>query len=45
MRANWISLFEFLKFYEDHFTNRAIFVDKEKELEDLRKILPPQKKS
>jgi len=37
--ANWNSLFSFLKFYVDHFSNRKIFVDKAKELEKVRKHL------
>ena len=37
--ANWNSLFNFLKFYVNHFSNRKVFVDKAKELEEVRKRL------
>lgn len=39
IKANWNSLFNFLKFYVDHFSNCNIFVDKAKELEEVRKRL------
>jgi hypothetical protein len=35
---NWNSLFEFFNFYVEHFLSREIFVDKEPELKELRKI-------
>jgi len=35
---NWNSLFEFFNFYVEHFSSREIFVDKEAELKELRKI-------
>jgi hypothetical protein len=37
--SNWISLFKFLDFCVNHFSNREIFVNKEKELETMRKLL------
>jgi hypothetical protein len=35
---NWDSLFSFFNFYVEHFSSREIFVDKEAELNELRKI-------
>jgi len=32
------SLFEFLDFYVEHFSNREVFVDKEAELKEVVKI-------
>jgi len=34
---NWNSLFEFLNFYAEHFSKRQIFVDREEELEEIRR--------
>ena len=41
---NWNSLFKFLNFYVEHFSNRQIFADTEKELKEInRRILAPQR--
>jgi hypothetical protein len=37
--ANWNSLFDFLNFYVNHFSNREIFVNKEKEMETVRQLV------
>ena len=34
---NWNSVFEFLKFYVEHFSNRQIFVDREEELKEVNR--------
>lgn len=35
---NWDSLFRFFSFYVEHFSSREIFVDREAEMKELRKI-------
>ena len=37
--ANWNSLFGFLDFYVNHFSNRKIFVNKEKEMETVQQLV------
>ncbi len=37
--ASWNSLFVFLDFYVNHFSNREVFVNKEKEMETVRQLV------
>lgn len=45
LKTNWNSLFDYMNFYFRHFSNLSIFVDKEKELSEIQKILSKNTKN